>query len=168
MTAWLKCRGMWHKTARCLTLARVDSKRPRLSGHGGRTEQCPWLNRGEDLSTPWRYPGLSEHESPHQHESTRGVAGSRFTEPTDLFGHCTIRNFFSRSDRSCLGRISSRFCMVTRSMLSIKVVAYQSSSKFVTEVLAKHPFNRAPQDPKVDPIYCLCWISGSFSLTAKL
>jgi hypothetical protein len=151
----LKCRGTCHKTARCLTPARVDLKRPGLSEHGGRTEQCPWLNRGEDLSTPRRYPGLSEHESPHRRESTRGVAGGRFTKPTDLSGHCTIRNFFSWFDRSCLGQISSRFCMVTRSMLCIKVVAYQSISNFVTEVLAKHPFNRAPQDPKVDPIYCL-------------
>jgi hypothetical protein len=153
---WLKCQGMWHKTARCLTPVRVDSKRPGLSGHGDRTEQWPWLNSGEDLSTSRRYPGLSEHESLHRRESMRGVTSGRFTEPTDLSGHCTIRNFFSRSDRSCLGRISSRFCMVTRSMLCIKVVAYQSSSNFVTEVLAKHPFNRAPQDPKVDPIYCLC------------
>jgi hypothetical protein len=45
--------------------------------------------------------------------------------------------------------------MVTRSMLCIKVVAYQSISNFVTEVLAKHPFNQAPQGPKVDPIYYL-------------
>jgi hypothetical protein len=84
-----------------------------LRGHGGRTKQCPWLNNGEDLSTPRRYPGLSEHESPHRRESTCGVAGGRFTEPTDLNGHCTIRNFFSRCDRSCLGQISSRFCTVT-------------------------------------------------------
>jgi hypothetical protein len=131
-------------------------ERPGLSGHGGRMEQCPWLNSGEDLSTPRRYPGLSEHKSPHRHESMRGVTGGRFTKPTVLSSHCIIRNFFSRSDKSCLGRISSRFCMVTRSMLWIKVVAYQSSSNFVIEVLAKHPFNRAPQDPKVDPIYCLC------------
>jgi hypothetical protein len=34
----LKCRGTWHKAARCLTPARVDPKRPRLSGHGDRSE----------------------------------------------------------------------------------------------------------------------------------
>jgi hypothetical protein len=32
---WLKCRGTCHKTARCLTLAKVDSKRSGQSGHGG-------------------------------------------------------------------------------------------------------------------------------------
>jgi hypothetical protein len=74
------------------TPARVDSKRPGLSGHGGRTKQCPWLNNGEDLSTPRRYLGLSEHESPYRHKSMHGVAGGRFTEPTNLYGHCTNRS----------------------------------------------------------------------------
>jgi hypothetical protein len=121
--AWLKCGGTWHKTAMCLTPARVDSKWSGLRGHGGRTEQCLKLIRGGDLFTAKRYPGTSEHESPHRHESTRRVAGGRFTEPTVLSGHCTIRSFFSQSNRSCLVRISSRFCMVTRSMLYSKVVA---------------------------------------------
>jgi hypothetical protein len=67
---WLKCRGTWHKTARCLTLARVDSKRLGQSGHGGRTEQCLKLIRG-DLFTARRYPGTGEHESPHWRESRR-------------------------------------------------------------------------------------------------
>ena len=121
--AWLKCRGTWHKTARCLTLARVDFKRSGQSRHGGRTEQCLKLIQDGDLFTARLYPGTGEHESPHRRESTRGVAGGRFTEPIDFSGHCTIRIFFSQFDRPCLGRISFRFCIVTRSMLCSKVVA---------------------------------------------
>jgi hypothetical protein len=68
---WLKCRGRWHKTARCLTPARVDSKRSGQSGHGGRTEQCLKLIRGGDLFTARCYPGTGEHESPHRRESRR-------------------------------------------------------------------------------------------------
>jgi hypothetical protein len=81
------------------------------------------IRGGEDLFTAERYPGAGEHESPHRCESTRGVAGGRFTEPIDSSGHCTIRFFFSQSDRPCLGRISSRFYMATRPMLCSKVVA---------------------------------------------
>jgi hypothetical protein len=57
-------------------------------------------------------------------------------------------------DRAYLGRIFSKFCVVTNPALCIKVVAYQSSLNFVTGVFAKHPLNRAPHGPKVDPTHC--------------
>jgi hypothetical protein len=67
----LKCRGMWHKTARCLIPARVDSKRSGQSGHGGQTKQCLKLIRGGDLFTARRYPGFGEHKSLRRRESRR-------------------------------------------------------------------------------------------------
>jgi hypothetical protein len=47
---WLKCRGMWHKTARCLTPARVDFKRWGQSGHDGRTNNPLSSSRVEIFS----------------------------------------------------------------------------------------------------------------------
>jgi hypothetical protein len=41
-TVWLKCRGTWRKAARCLTLARVDPKRPWAK----RTRRAEWTVAG--------------------------------------------------------------------------------------------------------------------------
>jgi hypothetical protein len=82
--------------------------------------------------------------------------------------HCTIAAPFSRPDRAHLGAICSKFRVVTRPTLCIKVVLQQTSFNFITEVLVKHPLNRAPHGPKVDPIHCFLWTSQSLSLTARL
>jgi hypothetical protein len=52
-----------------------------------------------------------------------GVAGGKFTEPADLFGYCTIKNFFSQPKRVNGREICSKFHAVTRSSHYIKVVA---------------------------------------------
>jgi hypothetical protein len=64
--------GTCHPSGRQLTLVNLFEFGREPSGHGGRAEQCLKLNSGEDLSTPSRYPGTSEHESPQRRESTRG------------------------------------------------------------------------------------------------
>jgi hypothetical protein len=89
---WLKCRGTWHKTARCLAPVMDDSKRSGQSGHGGRTEQCLKLIHGGDLFTARRYPGIGEHESLHRRESRR--RGRRRQGALHLRSrsvYCTIR-----------------------------------------------------------------------------
>jgi hypothetical protein len=75
---------------------------------------------------------------------------------------------FNRPDRAYLGAIYSKFRVVTRPTFCIKVVVQQTSFNFVTEVLVKHPFNRAPHGPKVDPIHSFLRTSQSHSLTARL
>jgi hypothetical protein len=69
--------GTCHPSGRWLTPVNLSEFGREPSGHDGRAEQFPKLNSGEDLSTPRHYPGTSEHESPHRHESTRGGAGRR-------------------------------------------------------------------------------------------
>jgi hypothetical protein len=106
MAAWLKCQGTWHKTARCLTPARVDPKRSGQSGHGGRTEQCLKLIHGGDLFTARRYPGTGEHESPRRRKSRR--RGHRRQGALHLQSrsvYCTIRALIRVLDRACLGSI---------------------------------------------------------------
>jgi hypothetical protein len=66
---------------------------------------------------------------------------------------------FSQPDRAYSGVICSKFRVVTGPTLSIKVVVQQTSFNFVTEVLVKHPLNRAPHGPKVDPIQLISLIS---------
>jgi hypothetical protein len=66
------CLGTCHPSGRRLTPVNLSKFGREPSGHGSRAEQCPKLNSGEDLSTPRRYPGTSEHKSPRWRESTRG------------------------------------------------------------------------------------------------
>ena len=106
---WLKCRGTWHKTARCITPARVDFKRSGQSGHGGRTNNALSSSGGEDLFTAKRYPGAREHESPRRHESRRrshrrqGALHQR-----SCAVHCTIIILIRVPDRAiCRAQISN-------------------------------------------------------------
>jgi hypothetical protein len=92
---WLKCWGMWHKTVRCITPVRVDSKGSGQSGHGGRTEQCLKLIRGGDLFTAGRYPGSGDHESPRRRESRRRVAGGKVHCTCDLVQSTVPSEFLS-------------------------------------------------------------------------
>jgi hypothetical protein len=69
-TVWLKCRGTWHKAARCLTPARGDLKRPWAK----RTRRPEWTVAGVHplviFLTPSALSNCTEHESLQRHEST--------------------------------------------------------------------------------------------------
>jgi hypothetical protein len=69
---WLKCRGTWHKAARCLTPARGDLKRPWAK----RTRRPEWtvaeVHPLVIFLTPSALSNCTEHESLRRHESTHG------------------------------------------------------------------------------------------------
>jgi hypothetical protein len=66
------CLGTWHPSGRRLTPVSLSEPTVSQADTAAGTEQCLKLTRGEDLFTPRRYPGTSEHESPQQRESRRG------------------------------------------------------------------------------------------------
>jgi hypothetical protein len=66
------CLGMWHPSGRWLTPVSLSEPVVSHAYMAAGTEQCLKLIRGEDLFTPRRYSGTSEHESPRRCESRRG------------------------------------------------------------------------------------------------
>jgi hypothetical protein len=73
----VKLQGTWHPIGRRPTPVSLSEPAVKQGG----TAPAPSVVRGKDLFTLKRYPGTSEHESPHRHESERVVVGDEV--------HCT-------------------------------------------------------------------------------
>jgi hypothetical protein len=123
-TTWLKCRGMWHKTARCLTPARVDPKRSGQSGHSGGRNSVLSSSVVEIFSPRdvIRAPVSTNHLA--DLNLGAGVAGSKVhctsdlvqsTVPLELLSGCLTEHVW---DQFC-----SIFYVVTQPILCIKVEA---------------------------------------------
>jgi hypothetical protein len=102
--AWLKCRGTWHKTTRCLTPARVDFKRSGQNGHGGRTNSALSSSGGKIFSPRnviWA-PVSTNHLAGVNPDA--GVTGGKVRCTSDLV-QSTVpsRSFISWPDRAGLG-----------------------------------------------------------------
>jgi hypothetical protein len=85
---------------------------------------APGVIRGEDPFTLKRYPGTSEHESPHRRESRRGGhrrQGALHQGSSSVY--YTIRTPFRSSDRVICRAFISDFYVATCKSLCNKVLA---------------------------------------------
>jgi hypothetical protein len=106
----LKLLGTWRTGGKWPTSARIITAGHTASGCGEPSSDWVRAYLGAQIFYSLGYPLCAEHESRYRRGSRRSSLAARYTASEDLFMHCTMAIFVSRSDRAHLGVIYFKIC----------------------------------------------------------